>query len=130
MTDARRTFTRRAWLKGAGALGLGAAGLSFVAACAPAPTTPASQSPTSPPAAGSAGQTGAPATAAQPVTLTVLLPEHWKVVEGLRANSKETVPSRRLWFYERQKQWEQEHPETTFQWQTAQWEQIPTNFIT
>ena len=130
MTDARRTFTRRAWLKGAGRLGLGAAGLSFVAACAPAPTTPASQRPTSAPAAGSAGQTVAPATAAQPVTLTVLLPEHWKVVEGLRANSKETVPSRRLWFYERQKQWEQEHPETTFQWQTAQWEQIPTNFIT
>jgi arabinogalactan oligomer/maltooligosaccharide transport system substrate-binding protein len=128
MIEARRTFTRRAWLKGAGALGLSAAGLSIVAACAPA--APSNQSPTSPPAPAPTGQTVAPATAAQPVTLTVLVPEHWKVVEGLRANSKETVPPRRLWFYERQKQWEQAHPETTFQWQTAQWEQIPTNFIT
>src|SRR5688572_22042619 len=44
-----------------------------------------------------------------PVTLNLLLWEHWKVVEGLQKNDPTNVPKRRLWFYETIKRFEAEH---------------------
>ena len=54
-----------------------------------------------------------------PVTLNLLLWEHWKVVEGLQKNDPATVPKRRLWFYETIKRFEAEHPDIKLQYQTA-----------
>lgn len=110
MTRRERHLTRRQCLKTMAAMGLGSIGLS----AGLSPTLARAQS---------------PATTRSPITLTILLPEHWKVVEGLRANSKETVPPRRLWFYERVKAFEQARTDIKFNWQTTPWEQIPTNFI-
>jgi ABC-type glycerol-3-phosphate transport system substrate-binding protein len=102
-------LTRRRWLQGAAVLG---AGMSGGAALRPTRFG------------------GAPAIAQEPVALTVLIPEHWNVVEGIRDSNPEVIPPRRMWFYERVKQWEQERPEITLDFQTATWEQIPTSFIT
>jgi ABC-type glycerol-3-phosphate transport system substrate-binding protein len=109
MTVRNRVMTRRRWLQGAAALGAGAASVGSL-------TVPRFGA--------------APVLAQEPVALTVLIPEHWNVVEGIRNSDPEIIPPRRMWFYERVKQWEQERPEITLDWQTATWEQIPTNFIT
>ncbi len=109
MTVRNRTMTRRRWLQGAAALGAGASGIATL---------------------GPAQFGAAPAIAQDPVALTVLIPEHWSVVEGIRENNPEIIPPRRMWFYERVKQWEQERPEVTLDFQTATWEQVATSFIT
>jgi multiple sugar transport system substrate-binding protein len=102
-------ISRRDVLKGAAAMGIGAAG---VAALGGRPTW---------------AQT-APATRA-PVTLNLLLWEHWKVVEGLQKKDPATVPKRRLWFYETIKRFEAEHPEIKLQYQTANWNVATQTFI-
>lgn len=109
MTIRNRQLTRRRWLQGAAALGAGISGIMG----------------SSPNRFGSA-----PAVAQEPVALTILIPEHWNVVEGIRDSNPEVIPPRRMWFYERVKQWEQERPDVTLGFQTATWEQIPTSFIT
>ena len=64
-----------------------------------------------------------------PVTLNLLLWEHWKVVEGLQKNDPATVPKRRLWFYETIKRFEAEHPDIKLQYQTANWNVATQTFI-
>ncbi len=71
----------------------------------------------------------APAQTAGPVTLTLLLWEHWKVVEGLQKNDPATVPKRRLWFYETIKRFEGEHRDIKLQYQTANWNVATQTFI-
>src|SRR5688572_16858931 len=98
MTVRKRVMTRRRRLQGAAALGAGAASAGSL-------TVP---------------RFGvAPVLAQEPVQLTILIPEHWNVVEGIRNSDPEIIPPRRMWFYERVKQWEQERPEITLDWQTA-----------
>jgi len=64
-----------------------------------------------------------------PVTLNVLLWEHWKVAEGLQKNDPTNVPKRRLWFYETIKQFEADHPDIKLQYQTANWNVATQTFI-
>jgi multiple sugar transport system substrate-binding protein len=71
----------------------------------------------------------APAQTAGPVTLNVLLWEHWKVVEGLQKGDPATVPKRRLWFYETIKRFESEHKDIKLQYQTANWNVATQTFI-
>ena len=64
-----------------------------------------------------------------PVTLNVLLWEHWKVAEGLQKNDPTNVPKRRLWFYETIKQFEADHKDIKLQYQTANWNVATQTFI-
>ena len=64
-----------------------------------------------------------------PVTLNVLLWEHWKVAEGLQKNDPANVPKRRLWFYETIKQFEADHKDIKLQYQTANWNVATQTFI-
>src|SRR5437899_13076664 len=56
-----------------------------------------------------------------PVTLNLLLWEHWKVVEGLQKDDAATVPNRRLWFYETINAFETEHKHIKLQYMTTNW---------
>jgi multiple sugar transport system substrate-binding protein len=71
----------------------------------------------------------APAQSGGPVTLTLLLWEHWKVAEGLQKNDPTTVPKRRMWFYETIKRFENEHKDIKLQYQTANWNVATQTFI-
>jgi multiple sugar transport system substrate-binding protein len=71
----------------------------------------------------------APAQTRGPVTLNLLLWEHWKVVEGLQKGDPTTVPKRRLWFYETIKRFESEHKDIKLQYQTANWNVATQTFI-
>lgn len=71
----------------------------------------------------------APAQTSGPVTLNLLLWEHWKVVEGLQKGDPTTVPKRRLWFYETIKRFENEHKDIKLHYQTANWNVATQTFI-
>jgi len=64
-----------------------------------------------------------------PVTLNLLLWEHWKVVEGLQKNDPTNVPKRRMWFYESIKRFEAEHKDIKLEYQTANWNVATQAFI-
>ena len=64
-----------------------------------------------------------------PVTLNLLVWEHWKVVDGLQRNDPTTVPKRRLWFYETIKRFEAKHPDIKLEYQTANWNVATQTFI-
>jgi hypothetical protein len=65
------------------------------------------------------GARSAPAQSGGPITLNLLLWEHWKVAEGLQKSDPTNVPKRRLWFYETIKRFEAEHKEIKLQYQTG-----------
>jgi len=69
------------------------------------------------------------ARAAKPVTLTVLLPEHWKAIQGIEQKNPSLVPPRRMWYYERAVQWEKDHPDIKLEHQSVTWDQIAPKFI-
>ncbi len=75
------------------------------------------------------GARSAPAQSGGPVTLNLLLWEHWKVAEGLQKSDPTNVPKRRLWFYETIKRFEAEHKEIKLQYQTANWNVATQTFI-
>lgn len=99
-------FSRRDFLKGTAALGL-AVGSGTLGAC---------------------GQGGGPAKGG-PVTLTLLLWEHWKVADALQKGDPTNVPKRRLWFYESIKRFESEHKDIKLEYQTANWNVATQSFI-
>jgi multiple sugar transport system substrate-binding protein len=70
-----------------------------------------------------------PARAQRGVTLTVVVPEHWKVTEGIQQKSATTVPPRRLWYFERIMEWDKAFPEIKLEHQSVTWEQIAPKFI-
>lgn len=70
-----------------------------------------------------------PARAAKPVTLTVVVPEHWKVIQGIEQKNASLIPPRRMWYYERIIQWEKEHPDVKIEHQSVTWDQIAPKFI-
>jgi arabinogalactan oligomer/maltooligosaccharide transport system substrate-binding protein len=102
-----RQISRRDVLKGAAGMGLGTGGVL---------------------ASRAAWGQAAPATGG-PVTLNLLLWEHWKVVEGLQKNDPSTVPKRRLWFYDTIKRFEAEHKDIKLHYQTANWNVATQTFI-
>ncbi len=69
------------------------------------------------------------ARAAKPVTLTVLVPEHWKVIEGINTKNPSIIPPRRMWYYERILDWEKAQPGIKLEHQSVTWEQIAPRFI-
>lgn len=69
------------------------------------------------------------ARAADPVTLNLLLWEHWKVADGLKRNDPSNVPRRRMWFYESIQRFEERNPHIKLEYQTANWNVATQTFI-
>lgn len=69
------------------------------------------------------------ARAQKATTLTLVVPEHWKVTEGIQQKSPATVQPRRLWYYERIMEWEKAHPDIKLEHQSVTWDQIAPKFI-
>jgi len=61
---------------------------------------------------------------AQDVTLEVLVPEHWRIVQPLANKDRESVIPRRLWFYDMVQNFEQKHPDITLAFEAIPWDQV------
>ena len=70
-----------------------------------------------------------PVYGSEPVTLNLLLWEHWKVADGLERNDPSNVPHRRMWFYESIRRFEARNPHIKLKYQTANWNVCTQAFI-
>jgi ABC-type glycerol-3-phosphate transport system substrate-binding protein len=69
-----------------------------------------------------------PAGAQDPVTLKILVPEHWRIVQPLADEDRSSVVPRRLWFYDMVQNFEKKHPDIKLDFEATPWDHVTSIF--
>jgi len=65
---------------------------------------------------------------AQEVTLKILVPEHWRIVQPLADKDRASVVPRRLWFYDMVQNFEAKHPDIKLDFEAIPWDHVTSIF--